>query len=59
MGTELERRVALITGGASGIGAATARRFAQAGAQVVITDVNTDAGQALAGSWTDRALRRA
>ncbi len=43
-----EDRVAVITGGASGIGAATARRLAAEGAAVVIADVNAEAGEALA-----------
>lgn len=38
---------AVITGGASGIGAATARRFAASGMGVAILDVNRDAGAAL------------
>ena len=36
----LERRVALVTGGSKGLGAATARLFAEAGARVVITFAN-------------------
>lgn len=40
--------VVIITGGANGIGAALARRAARAGATVVIADVQTDAGRALA-----------
>jgi len=44
----LDNRVALITGGASGIGEQTARVFAQAGAQVIVLDLNLDRGQALA-----------
>src|SRR6516162_3413093 len=42
----LEGRVALVTGAASGIGLATARTLAQAGASVTLTDVNSERGQA-------------
>jgi NAD(P)-dependent dehydrogenase (short-subunit alcohol dehydrogenase family) len=40
---------ALVAGGASGLGAATARRLAAAGAQVRIADVDAERGEALAG----------
>jgi NAD(P)-dependent dehydrogenase (short-subunit alcohol dehydrogenase family) len=39
---------ALVTGGASGLGAATAKRLAKAGAKVTILDLNMDAGRTLA-----------
>ena len=41
----LKDRVTLITGGAAGIGRATAERFAEEGARVVICDVNREAGE--------------
>jgi NAD(P)-dependent dehydrogenase (short-subunit alcohol dehydrogenase family) len=45
----LHGKVAVITGGASGIGAATVRVFAAEGAHVVIADVQDDRGLRLAG----------
>lgn len=47
----------LISGGASGLGAATARRFAAAGAHVVLADINTDLGEPLAAELGGRFLR--
>jgi NAD(P)-dependent dehydrogenase (short-subunit alcohol dehydrogenase family) len=44
----LQDRVAVITGGGGGIGAATARRFAQEGARVVVVDLADSAGEAVA-----------
>ena len=45
---DLTSKVALITGGASGIGAATARRLTAAGASVIVADLNEAAAQTLA-----------
>lgn len=42
---QLHSRVALVTGSGAGIGAACARAFAQAGAAVVVTDINAEGGQ--------------
>jgi 2-keto-3-deoxy-L-fuconate dehydrogenase len=44
----LEKKISLITGGASGIGAATARELSRAGAHVLIADLNLSAAQSLA-----------
>ena len=46
-------RVAVVTGAASGIGEATARRFAQEGASCVLVDINEEAGAAVAKSIQD------
>jgi 3-oxoacyl-[acyl-carrier protein] reductase len=51
----LKDRVALITGGAAGIGKATAEKFLQEGARVVICDVNQEAGEAAIKDLGDQA----
>lgn len=43
--------VFLVTGGSSGLGAATARRLVQGGARVMLVDVNAAAGEALAAEF--------
>jgi NAD(P)-dependent dehydrogenase (short-subunit alcohol dehydrogenase family) len=48
MDGRLADRVAVITGAGSGIGRATARRFAAEGARVVVADIGVDTGQAAA-----------
>ncbi|MGY1600933.1 3-oxoacyl-ACP reductase [Geodermatophilus sp. SYSU D00815] len=48
MAGRLEGKVAVITGAASGIGRASARRFAAEGAHVVVADLDEDGGEALA-----------
>src|SRR3712207_1543771 len=52
-----EGQVALITGAASGMGLAAARAFAQAGAAVVLADVNKDAVENAARDLTDAGHR--
>ncbi len=48
MSNELEGKVAVVTGGASGLGEGLVRRFAAEGARVLIGDIDRDAGAALA-----------
>jgi 2-hydroxycyclohexanecarboxyl-CoA dehydrogenase len=53
----LEGKTALVTGGASGIGAATARRLAAEGARVAIGDIDEDGARELAGELDGFACR--
>ncbi|MGF9663914.1 SDR family NAD(P)-dependent oxidoreductase [Arthrobacter crystallopoietes] len=53
---ELTGAVALITGGASGLGAATARRLYDGGASVVLVDLPQSAGEAYAKELGERAV---
>ncbi|MDQ6523402.1 SDR family oxidoreductase [Nocardioides sp. LHD-245] len=54
----LADKVAVVTGGASGIGAGTVRAFHAEGACVVIADLQAEAGAALAAELGERALFR-
>ncbi len=54
----LKDKVALITGGANGIGKATAARFAEEGARVAIWDLDDEAGRGLADSLGEQAQYR-
>jgi len=53
---QIKNTTALVTGGASGLGAATVRAFYAAGANVTIVDLQEDKGQALAKELGDRAI---
>jgi NAD(P)-dependent dehydrogenase (short-subunit alcohol dehydrogenase family) len=55
--SEAGRKVALVTGGASGLGEAIARRLANDGCMVVVTDIDTGAGMAVAEALGGRFFR--
>ena len=59
MGIELEGRVAIVTGGASGIGRSTTLAFVKAGAAVAVWDLAEQAGQALVAEIRDGGGRAA
>src|SRR3954452_24030155 len=52
---ELDGKVAIVTGGAGGLGKATVELFVKEGASVVIADVHVDAGEELADALGDAA----
>jgi NAD(P)-dependent dehydrogenase (short-subunit alcohol dehydrogenase family) len=56
MVNELTDKVAVVTGGASGLGEGLVRRFVAEGAKVLIGDVDRDGGKALAAELGDNAL---
>ncbi len=52
----VEGKTAVVTGAASGIGAATARRFAERGCRVVVADLQEEAGEKLVGEIGEGAV---
>ncbi|HVQ98770.1 MAG TPA: SDR family oxidoreductase [Mycobacterium sp.] len=55
MGNELAGKVAIVTGGASGLGYATVKKFVAEGAQVVVADLDAERGEELAGDCGENA----
>ncbi|WP_283153769.1 bifunctional aldolase/short-chain dehydrogenase [Guptibacillus hwajinpoensis] len=51
---EFSRKVAFVTGGAGGIGAATCERFARDGAHVVVADINVDGAKQVASNLEEK-----
>lgn len=56
MAGRIEGKIALVTGGASGVGRATVALLAKEGAQVVFTDLNVPAGESFAGELGAKTL---
>ncbi|WP_339714344.1 glucose 1-dehydrogenase [uncultured Sneathiella sp.] len=52
----LENKIALVTGAATGIGLATARRFIEEGAKVFMTDINEEAGKSVVEEFGSQAI---
>jgi NAD(P)-dependent dehydrogenase (short-subunit alcohol dehydrogenase family) len=55
MAGRVEGKVALVTGGASGIGRATALTFAREGAKLVVADMNEDGGHQTVHMITEKS----
>lgn len=53
---QLQDKIAIVTGGASGLGLATIKAYLARGAKVAIFDLNADVGQAVAAELGDHAL---
>ena len=55
VGNELAGKVAIVTGGASGLGYATVKKFVAEGAQVVVADLDVERGEELAAECGENA----
>ncbi|MEQ8739439.1 MAG: SDR family NAD(P)-dependent oxidoreductase, partial [Hoeflea sp.] len=53
---KISETIAVVTGGASGLGEATVRKFAEGGAKVAIFDMNASKGEAVAAELGDHVI---